>query len=86
MMALRLVPDCKFEFIHLDDNLTREMMIGADLTTMVKKSLVECLRDNVDLSIVSSHEMYDIDLSVACHQLNISWCTIRVQEEHATVS
>lgn len=71
MMTLRLVQDRGFETFQIDDNLARPVRVGSGLSTMVKTRLVECLKSNVKLFIIFPDKISGIDLSVACHQLNI---------------
>lgn len=44
---------------------------GLTYQLRVNKGLVECLRSNTDLFEISLYEMIGIDLSIACHKLNI---------------
>lgn len=72
MKALRPILDGEFKVIQLDDNLTQLVMIWVNLPIGVNKDLIELLKANANLYVLSSNKMSDIDLSVACHELNIN--------------
>lgn len=71
MKVLMSVLDVEFKVIQLYDNLMCWLKVLTDLSTEVKKGVIECLRANDDLFTVSPHEMSCIMPNVACHQLNI---------------
>lgn len=73
MKALRPILDGEFKVIQLDDNPTQLVMIWVNLPIGVNRGLIELLKVNANLYVLTSNEMSDIDLSVACHELNINY-------------
>lgn len=69
--ALRLVSDEDFEVIQLDDNHSRPLRIRVRLLSMVKNTLIKCLRTNITLFAISPHEIPDIGSTMAYPLLNI---------------
>lgn len=60
-----------FEIVQLNDSPTRFIRLRVDIPFIVKKWLIKCLKVNVNLFATSPDEMPNIDLSMACHRLNI---------------
>lgn len=56
-----------FEFVQLDDNPSRSFKIGYGLSLEVKSIMIKCLWENMNILVVSSHDMYDIEPTVAFH-------------------
>lgn len=69
--ALRLVPNGEFEIVWLNDNPSQSVCIDNDLLPAVNKELIECLRANVDLFVISPDAMSNMDISVVSRQLNV---------------
>lgn len=57
--------------MHLGENLAMSVRIGSKLPISVMRGLIEYLRANTDLFVISLDEIPDIDPNVACHHLNI---------------
>lgn len=68
---VRAVPDGDFKTIHLGEDLSRSIKIGANLTFEVRSTLIECLRGNTDFFPITPHEMLDIDPSIVCKHVNV---------------
>lgn len=58
----------KFESVQLEDNITWSVKIRFELSLEVRSMLIECLQVNIDLFVISLHEMPHIDPKVASHR------------------
>jgi hypothetical protein len=58
--------------VQLDINPARAFIIKINLRSMVKEIPIKCLKVNTDMFACSSEEMPGIDLSMACHHLNVN--------------
>lgn len=67
----RLIPEGEFETVQLKDNPTWLVRNGVEFPLTMKKRLVECLRANAILFVISPGKMSGIYLGITCHQLNI---------------
>lgn len=70
-MTLRQILNDNIIIIQLNDSLARLVYIGVELPIMVYGGLIEFLKAKTNLFVVSPKKIYDIDLRVACHRLNI---------------
>ena len=65
------IPDGDFKLIHLGEDPTRGVKIGADLPDLAKRQLKACLRENDGMFAWSAVKMPGLDPEVACHHLTI---------------
>lgn len=71
MKIQRPIPNGEFISIQINENSTRTVIIGDKLPALVERDLINCLKVNVDLSLIFPDEISDMDPNMACHQLNI---------------
>lgn len=67
MKIPKSIPNNEFIVFQLDKNPSRMVKLEANIPHSFERSLIKCLKANINLFIISSNEMPDINLVVACH-------------------
>lgn len=84
----KLIPtsDGVFKVIPLDDNPLRIVKIWSELPVVVREVIMNCLKANIDLFVVSPKKIPEIYTIVTCHHLNMDLISQYVSEKMTTLT